>query len=186
MGGMASESGGSATEVPQLRDFELEIDRAGPVNCAWRGNCYRSRRSTMLAWISPILAQAGQPDKDPFRRPEIIWGTLGLAGAAGGAFFVWAIDRWAEDRGSAASRASNSRTTAGCTSAARSPRTSTFACGTASPARQEQARDPRNSAATPTEGASDATAPQPPDWKDREEPEPPQGRGEPPHPPPPA
>lgn len=46
-------------------------------------------------WALALLAQAERPDKDPFRQPEIIWGTAGLAVALfAGAFLVWIVDRW--------------------------------------------------------------------------------------------
>jgi len=45
-------------------------------------------------WAFALLAQAGR-DKDPFRQPEVIWGTAGLAVALlVGAFVVWSVDRW--------------------------------------------------------------------------------------------
>lgn len=45
-------------------------------------------------WALALLAQA-ERDKDPFRQPEIIWGTIGLAIALfAGAFLVWMVDRW--------------------------------------------------------------------------------------------
>jgi hypothetical protein len=46
-------------------------------------------------WALSLFAQTGQADKDPFRQPEIIWGTAGLAVALlAGAFVVWMVDRW--------------------------------------------------------------------------------------------
>lgn len=45
-------------------------------------------------WALAIFAQA-ERDRDPFRQPEIIWGTAGLAVALfAGAFLVWIVDRW--------------------------------------------------------------------------------------------
>jgi Short C-terminal domain len=45
-------------------------------------------------WAFALLAQAGR-DKDPFRQPEVIWGTAGLAVALlVGALVVWSVDRW--------------------------------------------------------------------------------------------
>jgi hypothetical protein len=42
-----------------------------------------------------LLAQAGRADKDPFRQPEVIWGTAGLAVALLiGAIVIWLVDRW--------------------------------------------------------------------------------------------
>ena len=41
------------------------------------------------------FAQADRADKDPFRQPEVIWGTAGLALALlGGALVIWLVDRW--------------------------------------------------------------------------------------------
>ena len=46
-------------------------------------------------WILTLLAQAGRADKDPFRQPEVIWGTAGLAVALlVGAIVIWLVDRW--------------------------------------------------------------------------------------------
>ena len=46
-------------------------------------------------WVLTLLAQAERPEKDPFRQPEIIWGTAGLVAALlAGAFAVWVVDRW--------------------------------------------------------------------------------------------
>jgi len=46
-------------------------------------------------WVLTLLAQAEGAEKDPFRRPEVIWGTIGLAVALlAGAVVVWAVDRW--------------------------------------------------------------------------------------------
>jgi hypothetical protein len=46
-------------------------------------------------WILALLAQAGRADKDPFRQPEVIWGTAGLAVALlAGALVIWSVDRW--------------------------------------------------------------------------------------------
>ena len=46
-------------------------------------------------WVLSLLAQAGRADKDPFRQPEVIWGTAGLAVALlAGALVIWAVDRW--------------------------------------------------------------------------------------------
>lgn len=46
-------------------------------------------------WELTLLAQAGRADKDPFRQPEVIWGTAGLAVALlVGAIVIWFVDRW--------------------------------------------------------------------------------------------
>ena len=46
-------------------------------------------------WKLTLLAQAGRADKDPFRQPEVIWGTAGLAVALlVGAIVIWLVDRW--------------------------------------------------------------------------------------------
>jgi hypothetical protein len=46
-------------------------------------------------WKLSLLAQAGRADKDPFRQPEVIWGTAGLAVALlVGAIVIWLVDRW--------------------------------------------------------------------------------------------
>jgi hypothetical protein len=46
-------------------------------------------------WVVALLAQADRADKDPFRQPEVIWGTAGLALALlGGALVIWLVDRW--------------------------------------------------------------------------------------------
>lgn len=46
-------------------------------------------------WALVLLAQAGRSDKDPFRQPEVIWGTAGLAVALlAGALVIWVVDRW--------------------------------------------------------------------------------------------
>ena len=46
-------------------------------------------------WALTLLAQAEQRDRDPFRDPNIIWGTVLLAVALfAGAFLVWIVDRW--------------------------------------------------------------------------------------------
>jgi hypothetical protein len=46
-------------------------------------------------WVLTLWAQAERANKDPFRQPEIIWGTAGLAVALlAGAFLIWAVDRW--------------------------------------------------------------------------------------------
>jgi hypothetical protein len=46
-------------------------------------------------WAVAVLAQAGRADKDPFRQPEVIWGTAGLALALLlGALVIWLVDRW--------------------------------------------------------------------------------------------
>jgi hypothetical protein len=46
-------------------------------------------------WVLALLAQAGRADKDPFRQPEVIWGTAGLAVALlAGALVIWSVDRW--------------------------------------------------------------------------------------------
>jgi hypothetical protein len=45
-------------------------------------------------WALALLAQAGRGD-DPLRRPEVIWGTVGLAAALlVGAVVIWLVDRW--------------------------------------------------------------------------------------------
>jgi hypothetical protein len=42
-----------------------------------------------------LLAQVGRPAGSPFERPEIIWGTAGLAGALlAGAIVIYFVDRW--------------------------------------------------------------------------------------------
>jgi hypothetical protein len=46
-------------------------------------------------WAWTLLAQAAPRNRDPFREPEVIWGTIGLMVALlVGAFFVWLVDRW--------------------------------------------------------------------------------------------
>jgi hypothetical protein len=46
-------------------------------------------------WLLSLFAQAGRADKDPFRQPEVIWGTAGLAVALlVGALVIWLVDRW--------------------------------------------------------------------------------------------
>ena len=46
-------------------------------------------------FILSLLAQGGRPGGSPFERPEIIWGTAGLAGALlVGAAVVYFVDRW--------------------------------------------------------------------------------------------
>jgi len=46
-------------------------------------------------WALSLFAQAGRADKDPFRQPEVIWGTAGLAVALlAGALVIWTVDRW--------------------------------------------------------------------------------------------
>jgi hypothetical protein len=46
-------------------------------------------------WALSLFAQAGRADKDPFRQPEVIWGTAGLAVALlVGALVIWLVDRW--------------------------------------------------------------------------------------------
>jgi hypothetical protein len=46
-------------------------------------------------WALALLAQAARRDDDPFRRPEVIWGTAGLALALlAGAVVIYAVDRW--------------------------------------------------------------------------------------------
>jgi hypothetical protein len=46
-------------------------------------------------WVLSLFAQAQRADKDPFRQPEVIWGTAGLAVALlVGAFVIWIVDRW--------------------------------------------------------------------------------------------
>jgi hypothetical protein len=46
-------------------------------------------------WAVVLFAQAGRADKDPFRQPEVIWGTAGLALALlAGALVIWLVDRW--------------------------------------------------------------------------------------------
>jgi hypothetical protein len=57
-------------------------------------------------WAVAFFAQAGRADKDPFRQPEVIWGTAGLALALLlGALVIWLVDRW---RKRATSTSSNS------------------------------------------------------------------------------
>jgi hypothetical protein len=44
-------------------------------------------------WL--LFAQAAARKRDPFREPEVIWGTIGLIVALlVGAFCVWLVDRW--------------------------------------------------------------------------------------------
>ena len=46
-------------------------------------------------WLSMLLAQVRPAKRDPFREPEVIWGTIGLIVALlVGAFLVWAVERW--------------------------------------------------------------------------------------------
>jgi hypothetical protein len=46
-------------------------------------------------WAWTLWAQAAPRNRDPFREPEVIWGTIGLMVALlVGAFFVWLVDRW--------------------------------------------------------------------------------------------
>lgn len=46
-------------------------------------------------WVLALLAQANRADNDPLRRPEVIWGTIGLAAALlAGAVVIWMVDRW--------------------------------------------------------------------------------------------
>jgi hypothetical protein len=48
-----------------------------------------------VMWVLTLLAQADRADKDPFRQPEVIWGTAGLAVALlVGALVIWTVDRW--------------------------------------------------------------------------------------------
>jgi hypothetical protein len=55
-------------------------------------------------WLPALLGQAARADKDPFRQPEVIWGTAGLAVALlVGALVIWLVDRWRKQ----ASRSSN-------------------------------------------------------------------------------
>jgi hypothetical protein len=46
-------------------------------------------------WAWTLLGQAVPGRRDPFQRPEVIWGTVGLmAVLLVGAFCVWVVDRW--------------------------------------------------------------------------------------------
>lgn len=46
-------------------------------------------------FLSVLFAQAGRPAGSPLERPEIIWGSAGLAGALlVGAVVVYFVDRW--------------------------------------------------------------------------------------------
>lgn len=46
-------------------------------------------------FLSVLFAQAGRPAGSPLDRPEIIWGSAGLAGALlVGAIVVYYVDRW--------------------------------------------------------------------------------------------
>jgi len=54
-------------------------------------------------WALTLLAQAKRADKDPFRQPEVIWGTAGLAVALlVGALVIWLVDRWRKKSNTAA------------------------------------------------------------------------------------
>ncbi len=45
-----------------------------------------------MGWLV-VFAQARR--NDPFRQPEVIWGTAGIALALmAGAFAIWLVDRW--------------------------------------------------------------------------------------------
>lgn len=53
-----------------------------------------------MRWWGLLVAQAGRPDKDPLRQPEVIWGTVALAVALfAGAFIIWLVDRWRKSLG---------------------------------------------------------------------------------------
>jgi hypothetical protein len=42
-----------------------------------------------------LLAQARPTKRDPFREPEVIWGTVGLmVTLLVGAYVIWVVDRW--------------------------------------------------------------------------------------------
>jgi hypothetical protein len=57
-------------------------------------------------WLPSLFAQAGRADKDPFRQPEVIWGTAGLAVALlVGALVIWLVDRWRKKATRAANNA---------------------------------------------------------------------------------
>jgi hypothetical protein len=46
-----------------------------------------------MSWLV-LFSQAAQRD-DPFRKPEVIWGTAGMAVALlAGALAIWLVDRW--------------------------------------------------------------------------------------------
>jgi hypothetical protein len=48
-----------------------------------------------MMWVLTLLAEVRPTKRDPFREPEVIWGTIGLMLALlVGAFFVWIVDRW--------------------------------------------------------------------------------------------
>jgi hypothetical protein len=52
-------------------------------------------RGAVNMWAVALFAQAGRAEKDPFRQPEVIWGTAGLALALlVGALVIWLVDRW--------------------------------------------------------------------------------------------
>jgi hypothetical protein len=53
-------------------------------------------------WAVALFAEAGRAEKDPFRQPEVIWGTAGLALALlVGALVIWLVDRWRKKSASA-------------------------------------------------------------------------------------
>lgn len=46
-------------------------------------------------WGFALFAQAGGGGDNPMRRPEVIWGTIGLAVALlVGAAVIWLVDKW--------------------------------------------------------------------------------------------
>jgi hypothetical protein len=51
-------------------------------------------------WSLSLLAQAERANRDPFRQPEIIWATAGIAVALlVGALVIWLVDRWRKRSG---------------------------------------------------------------------------------------
>lgn len=54
-------------------------------------------------WALVLLAQDGRAEGNPLRRPEVIWGTIGLAVALLiGALVIWLVDRWRKRNAAAA------------------------------------------------------------------------------------
>ena len=49
----------------------------------------------MSSRLLPLLAEGGRPAGNPWDRPELLYGTLGLAGAfLAGGFVLYLVDRW--------------------------------------------------------------------------------------------